>query len=149
MFKQVVWAYSFCMKGYTSINSQDDVKNLQADMDKLLQWSRTWLLKFNASKFKVIHMGYSNPGGSYMMDHGWSNLRGDWAEKKLKGALDKYNIYLFIYNSKEYLRLNQYRNFQLILPMHFHFMRYFVNSIIFRVSHRLLCCVFIEVNFEK
>ena len=28
-------------------------------------------------------------------------------------------------------------------------MRYFVNSIIFRVSHRLLYCVFIEVNFEK
>ena len=51
-----------------STQSQDDVKNLQADMDKLLQWSRTWLLKFNASKFKVMHMGYSNPGGSYMMD---------------------------------------------------------------------------------
>ena len=28
-------------------------------------------------------------------------------------------------------------------------MRYFVNSIIFRVSHRLLYCVFIEVDFEK
>ena len=33
--------------------------------------------------------------------------------------------------------------------MRFHFMRYFVNSIIFRVSHRLLYCVFIEVDFEK
>ena len=34
--------------------------------------------------------------------------------------------------------------------MRFHFMRYFVNSIIFRVSYnRLLYCVFIEVDFEK
>ena len=33
--------------------------------------------------------------------------------------------------------------------MRFHFTRYFVNSIIFRVSHRLLYCVFIEVDFEK
>ena len=29
------------------------------------------------------------------------------------------------------------------------FTRYFVNSIIFRVSHRLLYCVFIEADFEK
>ena len=66
-----------------------------------------------------------------------------------KGALDNYNIYLFISNSIEDFKLNQYPDFQLILPMHFHFMRYFANSIIFRVSNRLLYCVFIEVDFEK
>ena len=59
----------------------------------------------------------------------------------MKGALDKYNIGI--------LNINQYQNFQLILPMRFRFMRYFVNSIIFRVSHKLLYCVFIEVDFEK
>ena len=53
----------------------------------------------------------------------------------LKGALDKYNIYLFISDSIEDIEFSQYQNFQLILPMRFHFMRYFVNSIIFRVSH--------------
>ena len=67
----------------------------------------------------------------------------------VKGALDKYNIYLLISNSILDLKLNQYQNFQLILPMRFHFMRYFMYSIIPRVSHRLLYCVFIEVNFEK
>ena len=67
--------------------------------------------------------------------------------KIIKGALDKYNIYLFKSNSIENFKLNQYRNFQLILPMRFHFMMYFVNSIIFRVSHRLPYCVFIEVDF--
>ena len=64
-------------------------------------------------------------------------------------ALDKYNIYLFVSYSIEDLKLNQYRNFQLILPMCFHFMRYFVHSIIFRVYHMLMYCVFIEVDFEK
>ena len=67
----------------------------------------------------------------------------------IKGALDKYNIYPFISSSIEDLKSNQYWKFQLILPKHFHFMRYFVNSIIFRVAHRLLYCVFIEVDFEK
>ena len=67
----------------------------------------------------------------------------------IKGALDKYNIYFCLSNSVENLKLHQHRNFQLILPMHFHFMRYFVNSIISSVSHRLLYCVFIEVDFEK
>ena len=70
-------------------------------------------------------------------------------EQCLKGALDKNNIYLFISNSIEDFKLNQYQIFQLILPMRFHFMRYFVNSIIFRVSHRLIYCVFIEVDFEN
>ena len=68
---------------------------------------------------------------------------------KLKGALDKSNKYLFISSSVKDCKSNPYRKFQLILPMHFHFMRYFVYSIIFRVSHRLLYCVFIEVDFEK
>ena len=68
---------------------------------------------------------------------------------RFKGALDKYNIYLFISSSIEDLKSNQYQKFQLFLPMRFHFMRYFVNSIIFRVPHRLLYCVFIEVDFEK
>ena len=68
---------------------------------------------------------------------------------KIKGALDKYNIYLFICTSVEDLKSNQYWKFQLILPMRFHLITYFVNSIIFRVPHRLLYCVFIEVDFEK
>ena len=60
----------------------------------------------------------------------------------LKGALDKYDINSFISKSVEDSKLNQYRNFQLILPMRFHFMRCFVNSIISRVSHWLLYCIY-------
>ena len=62
----------------------------------------------------------------------------------------KYNIDLFISYFIEYFKFNQYPNFQLILPMCFHFMRYFVNSIIFSVSHTLLyyCVLYTEVDFE-
>ena len=67
----------------------------------------------------------------------------------LKEALDKYNTYLFISNSIEDYKFNQNWNFQPILPMRFHFKRYSVSSSIFRVSHRLLYCVFTEVDFEK
>ena len=56
---------------------------------------------------------------------------------------------IFLYNSKEDIKSTQYQIFKLILPMRLHFMRDFVISIIFRLSHRLLYCVFIEVDFEK
>ena len=60
-----------------------------------------------------------------------------------KGALDKYNIYLFISNSIQDLESNQYRKFQLIPLMRFHFMRYFVNSIIFRVPpYAAVLCIY-------
>ena len=75
--------------------------------------------------------------------------RKSYAVKQVKGALDKYTINLFISNSIEDSKLIQHLNFQLIQPMPFHFMRYSVNSVIFRVSHRLLYCGFIEVVFEK
>ena len=76
----------------------------------------------------------------------WAKYTLLWA---LEGALDKYNIYLVILKSIEDFKLNQYPHFQLILPMRFHFVKYFVNSIIARVSHKLLYCAFIEVHFEK
>ena len=42
-----------------------------------------------------------------------------------KGALDKHNIYLFTSNFIGNSKFKKYRNFQLILSMGFHFMRYF------------------------
>ena len=67
----------------------------------------------------------------------------------LKGHWTSMTFMFFRLNSIEDFRLDLYWNFQLILPMRFHFMRYFVNNIIFRVFHRLMYCVFIEVDFEK
>ena len=45
--------------------------------------------------------------------------------QKKRGALDKYNIYLFIFKSIEDLKLNQHQNFQLILPVWFFFSFFF------------------------
>ena len=67
----------------------------------------------------------------------------------LKGHWTSVTSIFLSSNSTEDIKLNPDRNFQLFLPMRFHFTRYFVNSIISRVSHRLLYCVFIEVDFEK
>ena len=52
---------------------------------------------------------------------------------KLKGALDKYDIYIFISTSIESFEQNRYWNLQLLLPKRFHFIKYFVNIIILRV----------------
>ena len=35
-------------------------EGLQADIDALLRWSERWLLPFNASKCKVMHLGHQN-----------------------------------------------------------------------------------------
>ena len=48
---------------------------------------------------------------------------------------------MFVSNSIEDFRLNQFPNLQLVLPMRCHFMRYSVNSIKFKVPHRLLHCM--------
>ena len=39
----------------------------------------------------------------------------------VKGALDKYNIYLFESCSRENFTINQYKKFQPIQPVRFHF----------------------------
>ena len=64
----------------------------------------------------------------------------DW--QKLKGHSTSITSFLHISNSIQEFKLNSYRNFQLILPIRFHCMWYFVNSVIFRVSQKLLYCAF-------
>ena len=44
-------------KVYSVVNNEDDQNNLQQDLDNLIQWSNTWLLKFNKSKCKHLHLG--------------------------------------------------------------------------------------------
>ena len=45
----------------------DDGAGLQADIDALLRWSEKWLLPFNASKCKVMHIGSNNPEHAYTL----------------------------------------------------------------------------------
>lgn len=40
---------------------------LQDDIDALMRWSEKWLLSFNVSKCRVMHIGSRNPGLSYSL----------------------------------------------------------------------------------
>ena len=39
------------------INSEHDYKVLQDDIDKAVVWAKTWLMRFNIKKCKVLHVG--------------------------------------------------------------------------------------------
>jgi len=40
--------------------SENDCLELQADLQRLVQWSERWQLHFNADKCKVLHLGRNN-----------------------------------------------------------------------------------------
>ena len=54
-------------KIFHNINSTEDRKKLQEDLDKLQHWSERWLLNFNRDKCKVMSFGARNPKYTYFM----------------------------------------------------------------------------------
>ena len=44
-------------KLYAIVNNDEERASLQNDIHRLVQWSKDWLLKFNASKCKHVHFG--------------------------------------------------------------------------------------------
>lgn len=57
-------------KLYRQIKSEEDVKLLQEDLDKLQNWSNKWLLKFHPNKCKVISIKASGTRKYYMTGQG-------------------------------------------------------------------------------
>ena len=57
-------------KAYQPINSITDKNKLQDTINKLYEWSEKWLLKFNGSKCKVLHLGKNNPQYEYTIQDG-------------------------------------------------------------------------------
>ena len=45
-----------------------DCDTLQSALDKLIEWSKKWLLRFNNDKCKVMHTGSGNKEYEYKMD---------------------------------------------------------------------------------
>ena len=45
-------------KVYAVVNKEEEQLSLQKDINNLLKWSDTWLLKFNTSKCKHVHLGH-------------------------------------------------------------------------------------------
>ena len=57
-------------KIFRSVDLRDNEGNLrlQADLDKLCEWSKKWQLPFNTEKCTVLHIGFSNPCYQYTMN---------------------------------------------------------------------------------
>lgn len=55
-------------KIYCCIPDPLAISPLQLDLDALARWSDTWLLRFNALKCKVMHIGSRNPGLRYSLE---------------------------------------------------------------------------------
>ena len=54
-------------KIYRRVMTPQDRSLLQDDLDRLTDWSKKWLLKFNQEKCKVMHIGRRNNGYEYKM----------------------------------------------------------------------------------
>ena len=54
-------------KVYKSIESENDVKQLQSAIDNMFEWTQKWLLKFNNEKCKILHLGKNNPKHEYFI----------------------------------------------------------------------------------
>ena len=50
------------------VETEEDSKEMQRIIDKLARWAKTWEMKFNADKCKVMHFGIRNPRAKYVMD---------------------------------------------------------------------------------
>ena len=50
------------------IRHEEDSKNLQADLDKLYEWTRKWQMGFNIDKCSVIHIGHKNPQTEFKLN---------------------------------------------------------------------------------
>ena len=91
-------------KIYSRIRDPDDTLVLQNDLNKLQEWSSKWLLSFNESKCKVLHVGRGNPGHIYVM--GGVHLELTTAEKDL-GIIVSTNLKPEIHINKIVVKVNQ------------------------------------------
>ena len=48
------------------VTNLDDVKNMRADLHRLCDWSKDWLMLFNVDEYKVIHLRISNENVGYL-----------------------------------------------------------------------------------
>jgi hypothetical protein len=58
----------------SSIKGKMDINKLQNDLFAVEEWCRTWSMRLNAEKFKVMHFGISNPKEVYCMTDAVGNM---------------------------------------------------------------------------
>ena len=58
-------------KAYNVIDTSEQSRLLlQRNIDTLVEWSETWMMKFNSQKCKILHIGKNNPQHKYYMNDG-------------------------------------------------------------------------------
>ena len=57
-------------KAYKSILSVSDSEILQTSINKMVEWTDKWLIKFNSDKCKILHLGKNNPKYKYYIKQG-------------------------------------------------------------------------------
>jgi ribonucleases P/MRP protein subunit RPP40 len=82
------------------IKCKEDCDKLQFALDKLIEWSKKWLLKFNNDKCKVMHVGTNNVQYDYVME---TKLL---SKTKQNGKQSKKNVG----NDKKFVQLLRYYN---------------------------------------
>jgi hypothetical protein len=60
--------YADDTKIYNRVNTSDDHKVLQKDLDTLVEWAQKWQMKFNAGKCKVLQLGQRQQNFKYEME---------------------------------------------------------------------------------
>lgn len=70
MVSSAVKLFADDTKLYRRISNSEDCTTIQSDLNKLSEWTDTWLLRFNATKCKSMHLGKSNPKNKYYIKEG-------------------------------------------------------------------------------
>ena len=69
-------------KIWRAIKAMEDGISLQNDLDKLVEWTKIWLLKFNPDKCKVMKLGHNTPFQYSMEEDGQTYLLQETTEEK-------------------------------------------------------------------
>jgi len=59
--------YADDSKVIAEIKNENDAQLLQQDLDSIVKWTDTWLMRLNFDKCKVMHFGRGNPKYEYTM----------------------------------------------------------------------------------
>ena len=65
LVKSSVYLFADDTKIFKIIDDQNDRDTLQEDLEKLTEWSQTWLLKFHPDKCKFMHIGKNEPPSDF------------------------------------------------------------------------------------
>ena len=84
-----VYLFADDTKIYNTIKNEEDKAILQEDLEKLTQWSDTWLLRFHPQKCKHLHIGHGDPNPNYEYRLMGNTLEKVHEEKDLGVTIDE------------------------------------------------------------